>query len=170
MRSIGIRVESPHRSPRELKDLQNWVVYPQLKQVPGVADVTLFGGETVQFQLVVDPAKLAQYGLALRDVENAITTNNANAGGSILVTGEQGVVVRGIGLITSLDDLGNVVVTQRSGIPIFLSDLGLVHLGTLQREGIVGKDDASDVVTGIVLLLRGVNPSPVLEGGAQEGG
>jgi len=157
-------LESPHRSPRELKDLQNWVVFPQFKQVAGVADVTLFGGETVQFQLVVDPAKLTQFGLALRDVENAITANNANAGGSILVTGEQGVVVRGIGLITSLDDLGNVVVTQKGGVPIFLRDLGLVHLGTLQREGIVGKDDNPDVVTGIVLLLRGVNPSPVLEG------
>jgi cobalt-zinc-cadmium resistance protein CzcA len=157
-------LESPHRSPRELKDLQNWVVFPQFKQVAGVADVTLFGGETVQFQLVVDPAKLTQFGLALRDVENAITANNANAGGSILVTGEQGVVVRGIGLITSLDDLGNVVVTQKGGVPIFLRDLGLVHLGTLQREGIVGKDDNPDVVTGIVLLLRGVNPSPVLNG------
>src|SRR5579871_1708970 len=157
-------LRSPRRSERELKDLQNWVVFPQFKQVPGVADVTLFGGETVSFQLVVDPAKLAQYNLALRDVENAITTNNANAGGSILVTGEQGVVVRGIGLITSLDDMGNVVVTQKGGIPIFLKDVGLVHLGTLQREGMVGMDSAQDVVTGIVLLLRGVNPSPVLDG------
>ena len=106
-------LESPHRGPRELKDLQDWVVFPQFKQVPGVADVTLFGGETVQFQLVVDPAKLTQYGLGLRDVENAITANNANAGGSVLVTGEQGIVVRGIGQITSLDDLGNIVVTSR---------------------------------------------------------
>ena len=157
-------VESKQRSPRELKDLQDWVVYPQLKQVFGVADVTIFGGETVSFQLVVDPAKLAQFGVGLRDVENAITANNANAGGSVLVTGEQGVVVRGIGLITSLDDLGNVVVTQKGGVPIFLKDLGIVHLGTLQREGMVGKDDDPDVVTGIVLLLRGVNPSPVLDG------
>lgn len=155
-------LQSRDRGPRELKDLQDWVVYPQLKQIAGVADVTLFGGETVSFQLVVDPAKLAQYGLALRDVESAITSNNANAGGSVLVTGEQGVVVRGIGLITSLDDLGDIVVTQRSGVPIFLKDVGLVHLGTLQREGMVGMDSASDVVTGIVLLLRGVNPSPVL--------
>jgi cobalt-zinc-cadmium resistance protein CzcA len=156
-------LQSTQRGPRELKDLQDWVVYPQLKQIPGVADVTLFGGETVSFQLVVDPAKLTQYGLALRDVETAITNNNANAGGSVLVTGEQGVVVRGIGLITSLDDLGNVVVTQKNGVPIFLKDVGIVHLGVLQREGMVGMDSASDVVTGIVLLLRGVNPSPVLE-------
>jgi cobalt-zinc-cadmium resistance protein CzcA len=155
---------SKRRSPQELKDLENWVVFPQLKQVPGVADVTLFGGETVQFQLVVDPTKLTQYGVGLKDVENAITANNANAGGSVLVTGEQGVVVRGIGLIRSLDDLGNIVVTQKGGTPILLKDVGLVHFGTLQREGIVGKDDDPDVVTGIVLLLRGVNPSPVLEG------
>ncbi len=155
-------LQSTQRGPRELKDLQDWVVYPALKQIPGVADVTLFGGETVSFQLVVDPAALAKYALGLRDVESAITSNNANAGGSILVTGEQGVVVRGIGLVTSLADLGNVVVTQKSGVPIFLKDLGLIHLGTLQREGIVGMDSASDVVTGIVLLLRGSNPSPVL--------
>src|SRR5215469_6238802 len=155
-------LQSKQRGSRELKDLQDWGVYPALKQVPGVADVTLFGGETVSFQLVVDPAALSKFGLALRDVESAITNNNANAGGSILVTGEQGVVVRGIGLVTSLEDLGNVVVTQKSGVPIFLRDLGLVHLGTLQREGMVGMDSASDVVTGIVLLLRGSNPSPVL--------
>ncbi len=153
---------SHHRTPRELKDLENWVVYPQLKQVYGVADVTQFGGETVSFQVVVDPAKLAQFGLGLKDVETAITTNNANAGGSVLVTGEQGVVVRGIGLITSLDDLANVVITQKQGAPIFLRDIGTVRLGTLQRDGMVGKDDDPDVVTGIVLLLRGVNPSPVL--------
>ncbi len=156
-------VESKQRTPRELKDLQDWVVFPQLKQVFGVANVTLFGGETVSFQVVVDPAKLAQFGLGLRNVENAITTNNANAGGSVLVTGEQGVVVRGIGLITSLDDLANIVVTQKGGVPIFLRDIGAVRLGTLQREGMVGKDANPDVVTGIVLLLRGVNPSPVLD-------
>jgi cobalt-zinc-cadmium resistance protein CzcA len=156
-------VESPHRGVRELKDLQNWVVFPQLKQVPGVADVTLFGGETVQFQLVADPAKLTQYGVGLRDVETAITSNNANSGGSVLVTGEQGIVVRGIGQITSLDDLGNIVVTAHGGVPIFIKDLGIVHLGTLQREGMAGKDDRPDVVTGIVLLLRGVNPSGVLQ-------
>ena len=155
-------LQSAHRGPRELKDLQDWVVFPQLKQVPGVADVTLFGGETVQFQLVVDPAKLTQYSLGLKDVESAITANNANAGGSVLVTGEQGIVVRGIGQITSLDDMGNIVVTAKGGVPIFLKDLGVVHLGTLQREGMVGKDDDPDVVTGIVLLLRGVNPSGVL--------
>jgi len=156
-------LESPHRTPRELKDLQDWVVFPQLKQVPGVADVTLFGGETVSFQLLVDPRRLAQYHLALRDVEAAIGANNANAGGSVVVSGEQGMVVRGIGLITSLSDFGNVIVASRGGVPVVIHDLGTVQWGTLQREGVVGKDTASDVVTGIVLLLRGVNPSPVLD-------
>ena len=85
----------------------------------GVADVTNFGGETTQFQLIVDPAKLAQYNVALKQVTEAVQANNANAGGSIVVRGEQGYVVRGIGLIRSLQDLGNIVILQKNGTPVF---------------------------------------------------
>ncbi len=157
-------LESKSKTQRELKELQQWVVIPTIKQIFGVADVTNFGGETTQFQLLVDPAKLAEYNLSLQQVIDAITSNNSNAGGSVIVRGDQGFVVRGIGLIRSLDDLGNIVVTQKAGTPVFLKNLGQLQLGALERRGILGKDHNSDTVSGIVLLLRGVNPSMVLDG------
>jgi cobalt-zinc-cadmium resistance protein CzcA len=155
---------SPSRSQRELKELQQWVVMPTLKQVFGVADVTNFGGETTQFQIALDPARLAEYNLSLDRVVKAIGANNANAGGSVLVRGEQAAVVRGIGFVRSLDDLGNIVVAESKGTPVFLRNLGTLQLGALTRNGIAGRDGEPDVVTGIVLLLRGVNPSATLEG------
>ena len=155
---------SPSKTERELKELQQWVVIPTIKQVYGVADVTNFGGETTQFQLALDPARLAQYNLSLPQVIAAVKANNANAGGSILVRGDQAAVVRGIGLVRNLDDLGNIVVAQSKGTPIFLKNLGTLQLGALARNGIAGKDSDPDVVSGIVLLLRGSNPSNVLEG------
>jgi len=157
-------LESNFRDERELKEIQEWTVIPRLKQVPGVADVTNFGGETTQFQLIVDPAKLAQYNVSLKQVTDAIQANNANAGGSIVVRGEQGYVVRGVGLIRSLQDLGNIVILQKNGTPVFLKNLGSLQLGALERRGVLGKDKNPDTVSGIVLLLRGMNPSIVLEG------
>jgi cobalt-zinc-cadmium resistance protein CzcA len=157
-------LESKFRDQRELKEIQQWVVIPRLKQAPGVADVTNFGGETTQFQLLVDPARLAQYNVSLTQVVNAIQANNANAGGSIVVRGEQGYVVRGIGLIRSLQDLGNIVILAKNGTPVFLKNLGSLELGALERRGILGKDSNPDAVSGIVLLLKGMNPSQVLEG------
>jgi len=113
-------LESKFRDQRELRELQQWVVIPRLKEAVGVADVTNFGGETTQFQPVVDPAKLAQYNVSLQQVIAAIQANNANAGGSIVVRGEQGYVVRGIGLVRSLQDLGNIVILAKNGTPVFV--------------------------------------------------
>ena len=157
-------LESSHRGQRELRELQQWVVIPTLKQVFGVADVTNFGGETTQFQLLLDPARLAQFNLSLKQVMDAVSANNSNAGGSIVRRGDEAFVVRGIGLIRSLDDLGNIVVTQKSGTPVLLRNLGELKLGALERNGILGKDRNPDGVSGIVLLLRGENPSRVLAG------
>ncbi len=155
---------SPSKGERELRELQEWIVIPTLRQVFGVADVTNFGGETSQFQVLLDPAKLAQYNVSLKQVTDAISANNANAGGSVVVRGDQGMIVRGIGLVRSLDDLGNIVVSTTKGTPIFVKNLGQLQLGALQRSGILGKDQVEDGVSGIVLLLRGENPSRVLEG------
>ena len=152
------------RDQREIKELQEWVVIPTLRQVFGVADVTNFGGETTQFQLLLDPARLTEFNLGIRQVVDAIQTNNSNAGGSIMVRGDQGFVVRGIGLIRSLGDLGNIVVAQKAGTPVYLKNLGEPRLGALERRGILGKDANPDGVSGIVLLLRGQNPSVVLTG------
>ena len=161
-------LESDSHSLRELTDLQNWVVIPRIKEVSGVADVTNFGGITTQFQIELDPAKLEQYGLTLGDISDAIENNNANVGGSVLTRGELGYVVRGIGLISNLEDLGNIVVNSEGGVPIFLNDLGELKYGNLERKGVLGYTDRSrnysESIEGIVLLLKHENPSVVLEG------
>src|SRR6266849_3785430 len=149
---------------RDLSEIQRWTVIPALKQVAGVADVANFGGITTQFQLELDPTQLMRFGLSLKNVTDAINANSANAGGSVLNRGELGYVIRGIGLVQTLDDLGHIVVTQHNGTPVFVRDLGKLKLANQERHGIVGKDDMNDVVEGTVLLLRGENPSRVLEG------
>ena len=157
-------VQSKLRSPRELRDLNNWVVIPHLIQVPGVIGVDPFGGENYQFQVFVDPNKLAQYNLTLAQVENAISANNINSGGSVIVRGEQSLVVRGMGAITKVQDLENIVITQKGGAPVFVKDIGHAEMGVLERQGILGIDDNDDAVSGIVQLLKGKNPSQVLDG------
>ncbi|MGH7968711.1 MAG: efflux RND transporter permease subunit, partial [Limisphaerales bacterium] len=157
-------VESKLRGPRELRDLNNWVVIPRLKEVPGVIGIDPFGGENYQFQVLVDPSKLTQYNLTLKNVTDAITANNVNSGGSVIVRGEQSLVVRGLGAITKVEDLGDIVITQKGGTPIFVKDIGRAEMGVLQRQGILGKDGNDDAVSGIVQLLRGKNPSQVLDG------
>ena len=157
-------VQSKLRSPRELRDLNNWVVIPHLIQVPGVIGVDPFGGENYQFQVFVDPNKLAQYNLTLAQVENAISANNINSGGSVIVRGEQSLVVRGMGAITKVQDLENIVITQKGGAPVFVKDIGHAEMGVLERQGILGINDNDDAVSGIVQLLKGKNPSQVLDG------
>jgi cobalt-zinc-cadmium resistance protein CzcA len=157
-------LESKLHDQRSLRELQEWVVIPQLKQVFGVIDVSNFGGETSQFQVFLDPDKLVKYNLSLKQVTDAIQANNANAGGSIIIHGQQGLVVRGLGWVRSPEELGLIIVTQKRGTPILLRDLGQVQWGVLARKGILGKDGNDDAVSGIVLLLRGENPSRVLEG------
>ncbi|HXY31387.1 MAG TPA: CusA/CzcA family heavy metal efflux RND transporter [Gemmatimonadaceae bacterium] len=157
-------LESPGRTSRELRELQEWVVIPALKQVFGVVDVSNFGGVPTQFQLTIDPAKLAQYGLSLSQVTSALQANNQNSGGSILVHGDQGFVVRGIGLIGSLNELGSIVLTEKRGTPVLVRDIGRMELSSPQRQGILGKNDNPDGVSGIVLLLKGENASRTLVG------
>ncbi|HTQ63410.1 MAG TPA: CusA/CzcA family heavy metal efflux RND transporter [Puia sp.] len=161
-------IESNNHDLREITDLQTWTIIPRIKQVPGVADVTNFGGITTQYQIELDPRKLEQYKLALADIQTAIVNNNANAGGSVLTRGDLGYVVRGIGLVKSLEGLGNIVVKSVNGVPIFLKDVGTLKYGNLERKGILGYTDRKVNYTesdeGIVLLLKGQNPSIVLEG------
>ncbi len=157
-----------HDDLRELTEAQRWIVIPRLKQVPGVADVTNFGGITTQFQLELDPMKMEQYGTSLSAVTDAIDRNNANVGGSVLDRGELGYVVRGIGLLSSLDDIGRIIVTSKAGVPILLRDLGTLKYGNVERKGILSYTDHtvdhSESIEGIVLLLKHENPSKVLEG------
>src|SRR5215813_2392232 len=157
-------LQSDTKGLRELSEIQRWVVAPALKQVPGIADVTTWGGITTQFQLELDPQQLMRFNLSLKNVTDAINANSANAGGSILTRGELGYVIRGIGLVQTLSARGNIVVTQRNGTPIFVRDLGKLKLSNQERHGILGKDERNDAVEGTVLLLRGENPSRVLQG------
>src|SRR5215831_1407919 len=157
-------LESDTKDLRELSEIQRWTVIPALKQVPGVADVTNFGGITTQFQLELDPTQLLRFNLSLKNVTDAINANSANAGGSVLTRGELGYVIRGIGLVENLEEMGDIVVTQRNGTPIFVRDLGTLKLSNQERHGILGKDEKNDTIEGITLLLRGENPSRVLDG------
>jgi len=157
-------LESDSKNLAELSELQKWVVIPAFKQVAGIADVNNFGGYTREFQLELDPAQLQRYGLALSDVVTAINNNSANAGGGRVARGEQSYVVRGIGQIHTLADLGAIAVTQTAGVPVFLRELGKLQFGHQEREGILGKDSNPDTIQGIVLMLKYENPSRVLEG------
>ena len=157
-------LESDTKGLRELSELQKWTVIPALKQVPGIADIENFGGITTQFQLELDPQQLIRFNLSRKNVTDAISANSANAGGSVMARGELGYVIRGIGLVKTLDDMGNIVVTQRGGTPILVRDLGKLKLSNQERHGILGKDDRNDSIAGIVLLLRNENPSRVMEG------
>ncbi|WP_410211683.1 efflux RND transporter permease subunit [Aquirhabdus sp.] len=157
-------LESDSKNLMELSEIQRWIVIPGFKQVSGIADVNNFGGFTKEFRLELDPIKLQQYGVVLNDVVSAINSNSANAGGGRIARGEQSYVVRGIGQIHSLDDLGTVAVKQSNGTPILIKDLGKLSFGHQEREGILGKDRNPDTLEGIVLMLKSENPSRVLEG------
>lgn len=161
-------LESDQLDIRELTDLHKWVVIPRLKQVTGVADVSNFGGITTQYQIEVNPHKMEQYNVTLGDITEKIEKNNVNAGGSMLSRGDLSYVIRGIGLVKDLKDLGRIVIKTENGVPVYLDDLGALKYGNLERKGVLGFFDGvrdySDGVEGIVQMLRGENPSQVLEG------
>ena len=155
------------RDLRELTDIHKWTIIPRLCQVTGVADVSNYGGITTQYQIELDPVKMEQYGLSLADISDKIESNNASAGGSMLSHGDLSYVIRGIGLLSNLDDLSRVVVKTENGVPIYLSDVGTTKYGNLERKGVFGftaqdGTDTPDCVEGIVQMLRGENPSEVL--------
>jgi cobalt-zinc-cadmium resistance protein CzcA len=154
------------RSLRELTELNHWVIIPRLRQIHGIADVSNFGGITTQFQIEINPNKLVEYRLSLGEITESIERNNSNAGGSTLIRGDLSYVVRGVGLVRDLQDLGNIVVKTVGGAPVYLKDLGELKYGNLERKGIMGyvdkEIDWEDGVQGMVQLLRYENPSRVL--------
>src|SRR6202021_3586 len=117
-------LESDTRNLQELSEIQRWTVIPALKSVPGVVDDTNFGGFTTEYQLDLDPKQLVHYGLGITDVINAINNNNTNAGGGRVSRGDQSYVIRGVGLIRPLEQIGSIVVTQVNGTPVLVGDLG----------------------------------------------
>ncbi len=149
---------------RQLREIEDWVIEPRLLQVPGVTDITPFGGRIKQFQIEVDPVALTRYNLSIRDIAQAVDSNNQNAGGALLDNQQQGLVVRGVGLIQSVADIENIVVTAANGVPVLVRDVGCVQIGSAPRTGIFAIGDRTDRVEGIVLMRRGENPSTVLRG------
>jgi heavy metal efflux system protein len=152
----------------ELKALQDWVVERQLRTVPGIVDVVGFGGPIKQYQVLIDPGKLRSYGIALRQVFEALSNGNQNAGGSYIEHGPELYIVRGLGFIRGVDDIGSIAVETRNGTPIRIRDVGEVAVGNQVRLGRVGKivhggSDQDDVVMGIVIMRRGENALEVLQ-------
>lgn len=128
-------IESPDRTPQELKTFEDWVVERAYRSVPGVADDSGFGGTVMQYQVLLDPARIYGYHLTVPQVTNALAANNANAGGGFYSQGGQFYYVRGIGLVRNTDDIGNIVVGENKGIPIRVKDVGEVTIGHAPRLG-----------------------------------
>ena len=150
-------------SVNEIKATQDWFVRRELKQVPGIVDVTTFGGTTKQYQAEIDPQKLLQYNVALPQVLSAISSSNQNAGGNYLEVGAQNVNVRGLGLLKGLPEMGAVLIAEKNGAPVYLRDVADVHEGYQPPLGRVGRNSENNIVKGTVLLQRGEQSLPALE-------
>jgi len=157
------RVVGEKSSARELRTYQDWVIARQLKLVPGVADVTSFGGLIKQHEVVPNFERMRDYKVTLAQLQQAIGRGNANAGGSYLEQGDQQYLIRGIGLFQSRDDIGNAVIDARNGTPVLVRDVARVEVGAVPRQGVAGQGEEDDIVTGIVLMRRGENPAVVLD-------
>lgn len=158
----------PNFTPMQLRDLQDWVIRPYLLQVPGIADITTFGGPMKEFHILTSPDKLRKYNLSLNDVITAVEKNNQNTGGNVIAQGGQGFAVRGLGAIKSEKDIGNIVLTALNGVPVFIKDVASVEIAPPPPSGVLGYTvntesiDITSATEGIILLRRGENPSEVL--------
>src|SRR6266850_2419854 len=157
------RMRGAGQGPRELRTYQDWVVSRRLRLVPGVADVVSLGGLVKQYEVRPDLARLRDYKITLSQLSQAIQRGNANAGGSYVEQGRQQYLIRGLGLFQGAEDIENVVVDQRGGTPILVKNIASVQVGSVPRQGVAGQDADDDVVTGVVLMRRGENPSEVLK-------
>jgi heavy metal efflux system protein len=159
----------PNYTPTDIRDLQDWVIKPYLLQVPGIADITTFGGPMKQFHVLTAPDKLRKYNLTMQDVIDAVQKNNQNTGGNVINRGEQGFAVRGLGAVKTEQDIQNIVLKSANGIPVYLRDVATVEVGPPPPSGVMGytinatKTNVSNGVEGIILLRRYENPSEVLK-------
>ena len=156
-------LQSPDRSPMELKTIDDWIVQRQYKSVQGVADDSGLGGETMQYQVLLDPVKIAAVGLSVSQVESALAANNGNAGGGFYSQGGQFYYVRGLGRLETLEDIGDVVLAVHNGTPILVKDVGQVVIGHAPRLGQFGYQDQDDAVEGVILMRTGEQTQKVLK-------
>ena len=157
-------LESPDRTPQELKTFEDWVIEREYRQVPGVADDSGFGGTVMQYQVVLDPARLYAYHLTVQNVLQQLSVNNSNAGGGFYSEGGQIKYVRGLGLIRDTSDIGNIVVGAQNGTPIRIRDIGEVVIGNAPRLGEFGFNKTDDAVEGVIMMRRGEQTQNVLKG------
>lgn len=146
----------------EVAAIQEWVVERELLSVPGVADIVSFGGEEKIYQIEINPIQLKHYGLSPLEVYEAVSRSNVNVGGDIIDKGSQAYVVRGVGLLDSLEDIENILIDVKGNAPILIKHVAEVHIGAKPRLGHVSLDDNPDAVQGIVVMLRGENPNVVI--------
>ncbi len=156
-------LESDTRSLMELRTIQDWLVAPQLRPLPGITEVNSFGGYVKQYQVLVEPDWLLQYGVTLRDVVEAVEANNANAGGNYIVKGWEQAYVRSLGLIQSVEDIEDIVLEAKDGTPVFIKDVARVTLGGETRQGAVTRDGRGETVAGMTIMLKGANSKEVVD-------
>jgi cobalt-zinc-cadmium resistance protein CzcA len=157
-------LESPDRSPQELKTFEDWVIEREYKQVRGVADDSGFGGTVMQYQVLLDPARLYGYHITVPTVLQQLSVNNANTGGGFYSQGGQFYYVRGLGLIKDEADIGSVIIGSQNGVPVHVRDVGDVAIGHAPRLGQFGFNKTDDAVEGVILMLRGEQTQNVLKG------
>ncbi|MGB8517876.1 MAG: CusA/CzcA family heavy metal efflux RND transporter [Gallionella sp.] len=158
-------IDAPAEMPiQDVRVLQDWVLRPAIRTVPGVADVNDFGGVIKEYQVHVNPFLMRKFNVTLDQVSQALTNNSANSGGGIMRRGDEALVIRGIGLFQSLDDIGRVAITTQNGRPILVSDVAKVAIGPRPLSGIVAFNEHDNVVQGIVLMTKGQNATKVVEG------
>src|SRR6476659_4791841 len=160
-------LDSPDRSPMELKTIEEWVIERQYKSIPGVADDSGLGGPTMQYQVLLDPAKVAAVGLSIPQIVDSLAANNSNAGGGFYSQGGQFYYVRGLGLVQNTSDIGNIVIASNKGTPIRVRDVGEVTIGNAPRLGEFGfqthNENHDDAVEGVILMRRDEQTQTVLK-------
>jgi cobalt-zinc-cadmium resistance protein CzcA len=155
-------LEGEGRSAMELRTIQDWIVAPLLKPVPGVNEVNSFGGEVKQLQVLVSPEKLLKYNLTVGDVVEAVEQGNANAGGGVVVRGWEQLYLRGVGLLKGIPDLERIVLRSKDGSPVYLRDVAEIAIGAEPRQGAVSRDGKGEVVAGMIIMLKGASSKEVV--------
>lgn len=148
---------------REVSAINKWVVQRELLSVPGIATIATFGGEEKIFEIKVNPVELNNYGISPLEVYEAVSKSNINVGGDVIQKGSQAYVVRGVGLLESIEDIENILIEVKGTSPIRVRDVSSVNVSSKPRQGQVGLNEQDDIVQGIVIMLRGQNPSRVIE-------
>jgi cobalt-zinc-cadmium resistance protein CzcA len=152
----------PGYSVTDLKSIEDWILERRFKAVPGVIDVTGWGGKTKTYEVIVDQRRLLNYGLSIPQVLQALSNANINVGGQTVNIGAQSVVVRGVGLIHSMRDIAHTMIASTNGVPVYIADVAEVRIEHLPRLGIAGLNDENDIVQGIVLMRRGAKSIPTI--------